>query len=223
MGMAYEAVIFDFDGTLTRVDVLDHLAGCSNKQVESARIRADFQTGKIDGITCLVQRVSLLDGLALDMVKHFLNLELLRSGYRELQAWLHKSGLRVLLVSGNICPVLQYYAGIFNAEMVFCTAPEVHNGKITGLNPQKVGKKTALVNAYLSEHGIRPEATIAIGDDRSDIPFFDLCGWSIAFNADTFTSAKAKQSLKGNLTDLRLVLQTLQKGEVGLDYLGKNL
>ena len=47
--------------------------------------------------------------------------------------------------------------------------------------------------------GIKPEESIAIGDSETDVPLFDVCGYSIALgNAEDHVKASAKHSVKSN-------------------------
>lgn len=47
--------------------------------------------------------------------------------------------------------------------------------------------------------GIKPEESVAIGDSETDVPLFDVCGYSIALgNASDEVKARAKHSVKNN-------------------------
>jgi hypothetical protein len=47
--------------------------------------------------------------------------------------------------------------------------------------------------------GIKPEESVAIGDSETDVPLFDVCGYSIALgNASDEVKARAKHSVKHN-------------------------
>ncbi len=207
--MKYEAILLDFDGTLTKVDILDYLAQSINKGDESRELSEKFQSGLIDGINCLVQRVGLLSGMEINSLQKLLGNELLRPGYEAFQSWLRASGLQVILASGNICPVVKPYQRAFNAQKVFCSTPTIENGRIVKLELSRFGKQLTLIQNYFAEINIAPEKIIAVGDDLSDVKFFKFCGFSIAFNPKGEAGSYAKQVINGDLNNLCKVLNNL--------------
>lgn len=205
----YQAIILDFDGTLTKVDVLDYLARAVGRGSESKRLRQEFQAGLMDAVACLIKRIELLKGTEVSVLKELLGDHLLCPGYDIFQSWLQACHLTVLLVSGNICPVVQHYQSQFRARRVFCTEPLIADERIVKVDPDRIGKKLSTVQQYLSRLNIAPHTVIAVGDDLSDVPFFTLSGWSIAFNGKGNIANYADQSVEGDLRDLAAVLDLL--------------
>lgn len=209
--MSLQALIFDFDGTLTRLDILDYLADTLHQGAASRRIRTAFQAGTIDGITALIQRVSLLHGLTPAALHPHLPLDLLREGHPVLHEWLASIDRPIIIASGNLHPVVAAYADYLSADALFCTHPTLNaDGQIIGLQPDGIHKRVPLVMDYLARHHIDPAHVVAVGDDFSDIPFFEQCGQSIAFNpTHPAVSAAATVSLNGTLADLTTTLMDL--------------
>ena len=66
------------------------------------------------------------------------------------------------------------------------------------LNHESINKSVGFKVA-LEIVGIKPEESIAIGDSETDIPLFNVCGYSIALgNAEDDVKASAKYSVKSN-------------------------
>ncbi len=207
----YKGIIFDFDGTLTRIDVLDYLANAVGKGKESGRLREDFQTGLSKGVGGLIARIDLLRGTKISFLKELLNFSLLHQGHEALRELLQEKQLPMVIVSGNISPVVRHYQNYFGAREVFCTELIVEDDFYQGIYPGKVGKRPEAVWQYFEQHCIDPLDVIAIGDDLSDVPFFEKSGWSIGFNAKGLLVEKARQLISGDLSDLtrslRLILE----------------
>lgn len=66
------------------------------------------------------------------------------------------------------------------------------------LNHESINKSVGFKVA-LEILGIKPEESIAIGDSETDVPLFNLCGYSIALgNASDEVKTSAKHSVKNN-------------------------
>ena len=150
----YKALILDFDGTLTRLDVLDYLAKAVGKGKESSRLREDFQAGRSKGLSGLIDRVNLLKGTKISFIENQLDNSLLNSGYDILAKFLKDNTIFTIIVSGNICPVIQFYRMLFGAKEGFCTELCEENGAIKGVNMEKIGKRYNDVWAYLDNFDI---------------------------------------------------------------------
>lgn len=209
--MAPQAFIFDFDGTLTRHDLLDRLADALDQRATSQAIRQAFQAGLLDGTTALIQRVGLLRGLSNATIHNLLTSDDLQDGHTALHEWLIHQTAPVIIASGNLCGVVAHYAAYFNAAATFCTQPDLDaDGQIIGLQAGNIGKRLPNVLDYLARHQLDPAAVVAIGDDFSDIPFFEACGLSIAFNpTHPRVGEAATYTLTGTLTDLTYKLMDL--------------
>lgn len=205
----YKGIILDFDGTLTKLDVLDFLANAVGKGKESKQLREDFQSGRSKGIGGLIQRIELLRGTKISFIKEQLTNSLLLPGHESIHNLLLEKQLHIVMVSGNICPVIRHYQSYFNTREVFCTELMVEDGVICGVNSEKIGKRHDNVWRYFREHNIHPPDVVTIGDDLSDSPFFNRAGWSIGFNAKGTLAEQARQNVGGDLHDLTAVLKAL--------------
>jgi len=205
----YSTILLDFDGTLTKQDLLDYLAQTKGKGHKSRQLWEEFQLGKIDGATCLRERIRLLKGYRIEEIHQLLSKELLRPGFDAFRLWVKKKRIRTVLISGNICPVLHYYKAVFAASKIFCTELIVENGCIEAMLPNGIGKNLTRVKKHLAKAGVPAEKTISIGDDVSDIPFFDFAGWSIAFNSQANVASRAKQAVNGDLHQLVSALDAI--------------
>jgi phosphoserine phosphatase len=205
----YSTILLDFDGTLTRQDLLDHLAQTKGKGYESKQLWEEFQLGKIDGKTCLRERIRLLKGCRIEEIHQLLSKDLLCPGFDAFRSWVTNRRIRVVLISGNICPVLHYYKDVFAASKTFCTELIVENDYVVDMLPDGIGKNLKRVKKYLAKVGVPAENAIAVGDDVSDIPFFDFAGWSIAFNSREDVVSHARQAVNGDLYQLVSALDAI--------------
>ena len=82
--MDLRAALIDFDGTLVTRDFLDVLCGLVGKQEQSEALNQGFYRGETGGVDSLVQRLNLVQGLALVTVHRKLSEDTyLRQGTQE--------------------------------------------------------------------------------------------------------------------------------------------
>lgn len=204
----YKNILIDFDGTLTSFDVLDYLAECNGTGNESARLKVLSQSGKIKGLRALENRIDLLRGMSSESILAFLSKkEVLRPGYGHLTELVKKYNLNLIIISGNIEPVIKYYAEVLGANEIFCTEVGVdHKGSILGM--KHFNKSIENVSNFFLKNNLEPSETIAVGDDIFDIPFFEFSNLSVAFNAKRNVKNVANFDVEGDLRDLAFFLKS---------------
>ncbi len=86
------------------------------------------------------------------------------------------------------------------------------------INERGIDKATGF-KKVLDLLGISPAETIAIGDSETDVPLFDLCGYSVALNhAEDHVKRRAKYIVSGKEGDG--VIDAIE--HIALNYFGKN-
>lgn len=199
-------IVSDLDGTLTKVDLLDLLAESVGNGKESQDIRALYQESKEDGIGSLISRVSLLKGISLDTVSLVLDEKWLRAGASIFSQYIYLRFRYRILATGNISTIANFFGHILGCDKVLSTQLDIIDNKIVSLARNNVYKTVDHLANYLESQEISPENCIYIGDGVSDIPFFNYCKLSIAFNASPEVSKYASASGHGDLKNLCSVI-----------------
>lgn len=182
--MEIKAALLDFDGTLVTEDLLDVLCELTGKRQLSAELNLAFHNGQMDGREALTRRISLLSGLSLEDVHKKLNDNLyLREGSEELLKFFSDRGIKTILDSGQIIPVLQFYQRRLNIDYVVGTQLDTREGIIYGLSKEhslKPSFKLDGCKAILDKLSIAPGQVVAFGDSLADKNVFEYAALSIA-------------------------------------------
>lgn len=110
MSLPIRAVLIDFDGTTVTHDMLDVLCDLNGKQAESSRLNQLFHRGEINGITGLIQRINLLQGISVKQIHEKIAQNMyLMPGAEAFFTYLKAGAITSILHSGNIIPVLDIY------------------------------------------------------------------------------------------------------------------
>lgn len=179
-------IISDLDGTLTRVDVLDFLTAHMSKETESIALREIYQQGKSHGLYSLKKRIDLLSDMSIATIEYILSNNinfLLREHYLEFADFIRNENISLILVSGNISPVVNFFKDIFYAKEALGTTINIAiDGSLSGMSRSEVGKDLFKIKKILSKKKISFNDVIYMGDDVSDLPFFDIFPQNISFN-----------------------------------------
>ncbi len=87
-------------------------------------------------------------------------------------ARLRRAGVHVLVLSSEVNPVVAARARKLGLPVL-----------------QGLEDKARALQAYMEEHGFRPEETVYLGNDVNDVPCFPLVGWAVVV-ADAHPEAK---------------------------------
>ncbi len=211
--MTIKALLMDFDGTLVTRSMLDYLINRHGKDPENRAIKRSFHTGEKEAIVTLQERVSLLSGLSLTRLQEILNEELfLRTGARELIQYAKENDMKVILHSGNIVPVLNYYKELLGIDAVVGVPVTIENSQIGHIeNPEKIipSFKVDLLKALLPTLNLVPEECVAFGDSPSDKDVFSFAGKSIAVAPKGGVEQFADYTVERDLTEAIEILKSL--------------
>jgi phosphoserine phosphatase len=215
--MQIKAFISDFDGTLVSVDMLDVLCGIVGKEDASRKLKEDFITGKGDGLLTLKQRIDFLRGVTASQISaKLVGDAYLRPGAHELFAYLYQHGIRTILQSGNILPVLQYYQERLGISDLVGTKPRMKGNTILGIEMEDFlsrNFKAAGCKAILDSHGISKENVVAIGDAPADAAVFALSGLCIAVDPKGDIAEKAHHIVANDLTAVIEILKKVSNSD----------
>lgn len=207
------AVILDFDGTLVQHDMLDEACSIVGKQAESERLNKDFIDGKTVGVHALVERINLLRGTPIQLIREkVLENPHIAKGARDLIDYLHDHHIVIIIASGNITPILEAYQQLLGASYIVGTTPQIMNGKIMSITEAErtaQGHKLEGVKDVLSRLGISPQEALAIGDSPADKKVFEFVGTSIAINPKGSIERYATHAIEQDLSRAVPIIKSL--------------
>jgi phosphoserine phosphatase len=185
---SFDLVAFDMDGVLVDYSScwtwVHHHFGVDN---EPALL--SFVQGEIDDrefmrrdIALWRERDPMLD---VDGLKCILEPLPFNEGIGETVAALREHGIKAVIVSGGLDIVAERITQRYGFDDFIANGVESdRSGRLTGegvLRVELLNKKLAL-EAILAKYSVRKERAACVGDSFIDIPMFEACGMSIAFN-----------------------------------------
>lgn len=192
-------ICFDMDSTLIRTEVIDELAERAGvgKQVKAITSRA--MHGEIDFEESFRERVKLLKGLDVSVMKEIAENLPITEGVGRLMKVLKKSGYKTAILSGGFTYFGEYLKRRFGFDYVYANELEIDDtGHLTGRYIGDVvdGKrKKELLRLIAQVENINIAQTIAVGDGANDLPMLSEAGLGIAFHAKPKVKESAGQSI----------------------------
>ena len=154
---------------------------------------------KLDALLWTGQEVKKIEGL-LRKIPYLPNA-------KKTIAKLKRKGIRLFLISNGINLHVEQVREELGFEYAISNDLISHNGILTGEVKVNVpfDGKGRIVDKILTNEGIDPECSAAVGNDESDIPMFGIVGIGIAINP---TSDRVRQSADVGIeeTDLYEIL-----------------
>ncbi len=203
-------VVLDADSTLIRNEVIELIADEAGRGPEVAAATEAAMRGEIDFAESLTTRVKALEGVPVASFARVLARIEPTPGVRELIAAVHDRGGIVGVVSGGFHEILDIVAPGLGVDRWRANRLESQDGVLTGRIGGRIvdaeGKAAAL-REWADELGVRPAATIAIGDGANDLRMMAVAGLSLAFNAKS--AVRAGADLVIDRVDLREVIPLL--------------
>ena len=191
-------ICFDMDSTLIQTECIDELA---EKAGVGERVRAITESamrGEIDFKESFTQRVALLKGLDVSVMKELAENMPITEGVERLMFVLKRYGYKIAILSGGFTYFGEYLQKKFGIDYVYANELEVEDGKLTGryLGDVVDGKRKAeLLRLIAQVEKVDIAQTIAVGDGANDLPMLSLAGLGIAFHAKPKVKENARQSI----------------------------
>lgn len=192
-------ICFDMDSTLIRTEVIDELADRAGVGDEVRAITESAMRGEIDFRESFTQRVRLLKGLDVSVMKDIAENLPITEGVERLMEVLKRSGYKTAILSGGFTYFGEYLQKKFGFDYVYANELEIGpDGKLTG---NYVGdivdgpRKKELLRLLAQVEKINIAQTIAVGDGANDLPMLSEAGLGIAFHAKPKVKAEASQSI----------------------------
>lgn len=197
-------LILDLDGTITSCDMLDWACDLSGKKEDAKRLMATPSFG----INSLVTRINLLSGLSLEKLEKGLEFSnYLRSGAQELVKFAKQSNLIVIICSGNIQPIVEYYKNLLLADYALGSPVDVSTeGVIIGTKQEnflfKENLKVKLVSNLFAIIGLNLANSIVVGDSSVDVNLFKQAQISISVGQNEEAKKASTYQIQEDLLEI---------------------
>ncbi len=211
-------LLADMDSTMIQQECIDELAAEVGVGERVAAITARAMNGELDFAEALAERVGLLRGLPLQVVRGVLDERItLAPGGPELLATTAAHGGYAALVSGGFTHFTEQVAARLGFDEHRANTLEVEDGRLTGrVVPPVVGQdaKVAALREITARLGLGPDDVVAVGDGANDLPMLQLAGLGVALHAKPAVADRAPVRVDhGDLTAL-LFLQGYSDDEI---------
>ncbi len=191
-------ICFDMDSTLIQTECIDELAERAGVGEQVRAITESAMRGEIDFKESFTQRVALLKGLDVSVMKEIADNMPITEGVERLMFVLKRYGYKIAILSGGFTYFGEYLQKKFGIDYVYANELEVEDGKLTGryLGDVVDGKRKAeLLRLIAQVEKVDIAQTIAVGDGANDLPMLSLAGLGIAFHAKPKVKENARQAI----------------------------
>ncbi|MDD6891357.1 MAG: phosphoserine phosphatase SerB [Bacteroidales bacterium] len=191
-------ICFDMDSTLIETEVIDELAIRAGVGDQVKAITERAMRGEIDFKESFTERVALLKGLDVSVMKDIAEHLPITEGVERLMYVLKKYGYKIAILSGGFTYFGNYLKQKFGIDYVYANNLEVEDGKLTGRYTGDIvdgRRKAELLQLLAQVENVDIAQTIAVGDGANDLPMLSVAGLGIAFHAKPKVKANARQSI----------------------------
>lgn len=192
-------ICFDMDSTLIQTECIDELAMRAGVGDKVKAITERAMRGEFDFKESFTQRVSLLKGLDISVMKDIAEHLPITEGADRLMSVLKRCGYKIAILSGGFTYFGEQLRRRYGIDYVYANELEIdENGKLTGRYIGDIvdGKRKAeLLKLIAQVEQVNLAQTIAVGDGANDLPMISEAGLGIAFHAKPRVKATAQQSI----------------------------
>lgn len=192
-------ICFDMDSTLIQTECIDELAIRAGVGDKVKEITERAMRGEIDFRESFKERVALLKGLDVSVMKDIAENLPITEGVDRLMDVLKRYGYKIAILSGGFTYFGEYLQRKYGIDYMYANELEVdENGKLTGNYLGEIvdgHRKAELLKLIAQVEKVNLAQTIAVGDGANDLPMISEAGLGIAFHAKPRVVANAKQSI----------------------------
>ena len=192
-------ICFDMDSTLIQAECIDELARRHGVYDQVAAITERAMRGEIDFKESFTERVALLKGLDISVMRDIAEHLPITEGTDRLMSVLKTCGYKIAILSGGFTFFGEYLQRKYGIDYVYANELEVgEDGKLTGRYVGEVvdgRRKADLLKLIAQTEHVNIAQTIAVGDGANDLPMLNEAGLGIAFHAKPRVKANARQSI----------------------------
>lgn len=210
-------VVMDMDSTLIRIEVIDELARAHGVVEQVAKITERAMQGEMDYDESLRQRLNLLKGLDVSVLRKIAAELPLTEGAETLIQVLRRLGYRTAVISGGFSIAAEALKARLGIDYAYSNTLEVEGGKLTGrvIGPiVNARRKSELLETIAQAEGVLLDQTIAVGDGANDLLMLQKAGLGIAFRAKPKLREAADTSLSASGLDAILFLLGISEREL---------
>ncbi|UIJ44053.1 phosphoserine phosphatase SerB [Sphingomonas cannabina] len=206
-GRAKALLVADMDSTMITVECIDELADYAGIKPRIAEVTERAMRGELDFAAALDARVALLEGLDESAIDRCLAERVrIMPGARALVRTMRARGAHTVLVSGGFTRFAEPVAAEIGFDRAIANRLVIAEGRLSGKVEKPIvdssTKETTLLGA-IAEHGLAPEATLAVGDGANDLAMIRRAGLGVAYHAKPIVAAAARARIDhGDLTAL---------------------
>ncbi len=192
-------ICFDMDSTLIQTECIDELARRHGVYDQVAAITERAMRGEIDFKESFAERVALLKGLDVSVLRDIADHLPMTEGTDRLMSVLKTCGYKIAILSGGFTYFGEHLQKKYGIDYVYANELEVgENGKLTGRYLGEIvdgRRKADLLRLIAMTEKVNIAQTIAVGDGANDLPMLLEAGLGIAFHAKPRVKEEARQSL----------------------------
>ena len=192
-------ICFDMDSTLIQAECIDELARRHGVYDQVAAITERAMRGEIDFKESFTERVALLKGLDVSVMRDIAEHLPITEGTDRLRSVLKTCGYKIAILSGGFTFFGEYLQRKYGIDYVYANELEVdEDGKLTGRYIGEVvdgRRKADLLKLIAQTEKVNLAQTIAVGDGANDLPMINEAGLGIAFHAKPRVKQSARQSI----------------------------
>lgn len=192
-------ICFDMDSTLIQTECIDELAQRAGVGDQVKDITARAMRGEIDFKESFKERVALLKGLDVSVMKEIAEQLPITEGTDRLMSVLKTCGYKIAILSGGFTYFGEYLQRKYGIDYVYANELEIdEDGRLTGNYVGEIvdgHRKAELLKLIAQVEKVNLAQTIAVGDGANDLPMISEAGLGIAFHAKPRVVANARQSI----------------------------
>ena len=192
-------ICFDMDSTLIQTECIDELAIRAGVGDKVKEITERAMRGEIDFRESFKERVALLKGLDVSVMKDIAENLPITEGVDRLMDVLKRYGYKIAILSGGFTYFGEYLQRKYGIDYMYANELEVdENGKLTGNYVGEIvdgHRKAELLKLIARVEKVNVATTIAVGDGANELQMMSEAGLGIAVHAKPRVVANAKQSI----------------------------
>ena len=139
-------ICFDMDSTLIQTECIDELAEKAGVGEQVRAITESAMRGEIDFKESFTQRVALLKGLDVSVMKELAENMPITEGVERLMFVLKRYGYKIAILSGGFTYFGEYLQKKFGIDYVYANELEVEDGKLTDIIESKVERIDGVIH-----------------------------------------------------------------------------
>lgn len=205
MTLSYRLIISDIDSTLIEQEVIDLLAGFAGFGEEVSAITRRAMAGELGFKEALFERVALLRGLPIEVLRQVAERITFNQGALELREYCRNQNIKFGVVSGGFTQVLEEIPFFQDLDYVAANSLTIANGELLGTIEEPIIDRSAKaehLRSFADQFEIPLKDCVAIGDGANDLEMLEIAGLSVAFNAKAILRERADLCIEDDLSKL---------------------